>query len=187
MEIIKQKSLKLLASACVILLAACVGRQTPAHWPESIPSQVFFQANYLADESNSDDQSQAEYLNWVLSFYQGSLLSPRGWLTLQASVLQALPENRQATLMPKLTDLGASIAAEWAKQNHLRRVDTRHLSLWGSVMQMSLSEAQLLQAVAFIGRDVTALLTGELQGPQVTSQRYKENLGIDVDDGFSDF
>ena len=58
-------------SLTLLLLASCVAPNIQ-DWPDSIPQTQVFSEIYLADEVNQARQSEAEYLQWVLSFYQGN-------------------------------------------------------------------------------------------------------------------
>ena len=80
--------------------------------------------------------------------------------------------------------LGAAIAAEWAKDNDLRIIDNRMLSLWGSILQLADSNEQRLLSVEIIHLDVANLLKGDLVPSEVREPRYERLLEIELFDDF---
>ena len=153
-------------------------------WPETLPGREYFEANYEEDKDNQLVQSKIDYLGWVVSFYEGTLIAPVGWLELQTIVLEiAEPEDR-LELDKQLTDLGRLISGEWAKENNGRVIDSRLLSLWGSVMQLSNDPQVQAQAVVLIEKDVNALLNRQLMPEAITDERYEGVLGIELFGGF---
>jgi len=84
----------------------------------------------------------------------------------------------------QLADLGAAIAAEWAKDNDLRIIDNRMLSLWGWILQLADSNEQRLLSVEIIQLDVANLLEGDLVPTEVTEPRYERLLEIELFDDF---
>tara|TARA_B100000427_G_scaffold1394_1_gene1398 strand:+ start:616 stop:1146 length:531 start_codon:yes stop_codon:yes gene_type:complete len=156
----------------------------PIFWPDRLPELAYFEANYKSDKDNQLVQSKADYLGWVVSFYEGTLIAPVGWLNLQSMVVEmAEPEDR-LELGKQLTELGRLISGEWAKENDKRVIDSRLLSLWGSVMQLSDGPQVQAQAILLIEKDVNALLNRQLTPESITDERYEGVLGIDLFGGF---
>ena len=153
-------------------------------WPEALPGREYFEANYKKDKDNQLVQSKIDYLGWVVSFYEGTLIAPVGWLDLQSIVLEIAEPESRPELDKRLTDLGRLISGEWAKENNGRVIDSRLLSLWGSVMQLSDDPQVQAQAVVLIEKDVNALLNHQLMPEAITDERYEEVLGIDLFDEF---
>ena len=153
-------------------------------WPETLPGREYFEANYTKDRDNQLVQSKVDYLDWVVSFYEGTLIAPVGWLDLQSIVLEIAEPDSRPELDKQLTDLGRLISGEWAKENNGRVIDSRLLSLWGSVMQLSDDPQAQAQAVVLIEKDVNALLNRQLMPEAITDERYEEVLGIDLFGGF---
>ena len=153
-------------------------------WPDTIPGREYFEANYKKDKDNQLVQSKVDYLDWVVSFYEGTLIAPVGWLDLQSIVLEAAEPESRPELDKRLTDLGRLISGEWAKENNKRVIDSRLLSLWGSVMQLSDDPEVQAQAILLIEKDVNALLNRQLIPEAITDERYEELLGIDLFGGF---
>ena len=153
-------------------------------WPEALPAREYFEANYKKDKDNQLVQSKVDYLNWVVSFYEGTLIAPVGWLDLQSIVLEIAEPESRTELDKQLTDLGRLISGEWAKENNKRVIDSRLLSLWGSVMQLSDDPQVQAQAILLIEKDVNALLNRQLIPEAITDERYEGILGINLFDEF---
>jgi hypothetical protein len=155
-----------------------------ADWPDDLPTQSYFISSYSSDHANQAVQSQQEYLEWILSFYAGTLVAPTGWTDLQSLVIAAAPVERRPALQVQLRDLGGQIAAEWAKANDLRIIDSRMLGIWGSVLQMAVAPDQQFQAIQLISNDVAAILSGNLPASDIADSRYEQQLGLQL---FGDF
>ena len=167
-------------------LTACI---TPSirNWPETVPSQRLFIQAYRDDVQNQAFQSEQAYLEWILGFYQGTLIYPTGWLDVEEQLIAITPPEHRDELDSRLEELGILIGAEWAKENEARLIDNRMLALWGSVLQLSLAENKELQAVDFIASDVERILAGEIQKEDVVELRYADALGYELFDDFGDF
>lgn len=166
---------------CISALAACSAVQVRHEWPEDLPAQQHFISLYHADPANQQVQSIDDYLGWIVSFYQGSLLSPMGWNDMSSSILTGMEEediSRAATLREQL---GMLIAAEWAKDNEVRIIDTALLSLWGEVMVTAPDPADRLRAMELILADVQGLLDETVRLSAITEQRYEQRLGIEFE------
>ena len=172
----------LICLSCLLLLSC---RTTDlADWPAELPAQSFFVANYSQDSANQAVQSRQDYLQWVLSFYTGTLVAPIGWIELQSLVIAAAARDRRVELQSQLADLGGQIAAEWAKENNTRVIDSRMLGIWGSVLQIAVEPNQQFQAIQLISEDVLAILAGNLSPADVDDARYEQQLGLQL---FGDF
>lgn len=172
----------LLWAGCLGLLTACAGIGTAASWPESLPARSHFVEQYQQDAANHRFQSREDYLTWVVRFYEGSLMTPQGWQDLTEFLLDDLPESEARAVRLKRRELGMLIAAEWAKANDVREIDTQMLALWGSVMQEESLPRYRLAALDQILDDVQAILAGGLASDAVTRIRYEEKLGISLQD-----
>lgn len=173
----------LLAGSLSMSLMSCLSPQL-AQWPDSIPPMQVFAQAYAADSQNQRLQSQQEYLEWVLVFYRGNLVYPRGWSDLNSYVHAAATPAQTRLLDRQLAVLGEAIAAEWSRDNSVRRIDNRLLSLWGSVVQSAPTPEQLQLWVMVIQEDVESLLSGNLNAVNIREQRYEDKLEIDLFDGF---
>ena len=122
--------------AVCLFLASCIGPNLE-DWPDSIPQTQVFIVAYDADEENQGRQSETEYLEWVLSFYQGNLAYQSGWQDIQGYVYEAPAPEAEQELLEQLSLLGIAIGSEWSKHNDVRQIDTRILSLWGSTIQLA--------------------------------------------------
>jgi hypothetical protein len=177
--------MKATAAAIVLslTLASCI---TPSirNWPETVPSQRLFVQAYRADPVNQQLQTQQEYLEWILGFYQGTVIYPTGWLDVEERLLEETPATERPTLDSRLEKLGIVIGAEWAKENDQRLIDNRMLALWGSTLQLMQGTDEQMQAIDEVSKDIDALFLGTLQKEDITESRYADKLGFEV---FGDF
>ncbi|GJM14393.1 MAG: hypothetical protein DHS20C12_27960 [Pseudohongiella sp.] len=186
-DVVRQSNSKpyrlLVLLACTLGLASCI---TPnlADWPRSIPTQEVFVEVYESDVENQELQSQTEYLEWTLSFYQGNLAYQSGWVDIEEYLIEAPSEEQDELLMGQLRDLGIAIGSEWSRHNDIRLIDTRMLSLWGSTIQLSEDYETQQESIETIAEDVELLLNGDLAKEDILDTRYDELLGLD---GFSGF
>ena len=170
-------------ASLIILFQGCIATNE-ALWPANIPHREYFESIYSGDKDNQLVQSKAGYLQWVVSFYEGTLIAPVGWLSLQSTVLEMADPKDRLELGNRLTTLGRLISGEWAKENDKRMIDSRMLSLWGSIMQLVDDPRIQGQAVALIEKDVKALLDRQLTPEAIVDERYEKGLGIVLFEGF---
>lgn len=174
---------QLLLATLLVSLASCASLRA-RNWPEDIPDREVFVASYLEDERNQAVQPRDEYLGWIVSFYQGTVVYPRGWLDIEEQLLERIPAEQREELDSKLEELGIAIGAEWAKLNDARVIDNRMLALWGSIMQLAQVDRKEMDAVELIASDVARLHAGELRKQDVVESRYTDRLGLE---SFGDF
>ena len=161
------------------------GRSTDiADWPADLPAKGYFVAAYEADVINQELQPRQEYLQWILSFYEGTVIAPTGWEAMQSQVMESSVPEQRSELDVQLFELGGQIAAEWAKKNSSRAIDSRMLSIWGSVLQLITGPEQLYAAIQLIRADVEALLNRDILGDEINDARYERRLGLQL---FGDF
>ena len=166
-----------------LAFVSCLSPQIAA-WPDSIPPMQGFARFYDQDSQNQALQSRQEYLEWVLVFYEGNLVYPTGWSDLKSYVHVAATPAQASLLDEQLATLGEAIAAEWSRDNSVRRIDNRMLSLWGSVVQSAPTPERQQLSVAVIQEDVDNLLSGNLDSINIRQERYEEKLEIDLFDDF---
>ena len=171
-----------IAAVC-LFLASCIGPNLE-DWPDSIPQTQVFIVAYDADEDNQGRQSETEYLEWVLSFYQGNLAYQSGWQDIQGYVYAAPAPEVEQELLEQLNLLGIAIGSEWSKHNDVRQIDTRMLSLWGSTIQLAPDFDTQKQTVEVIATDIVLLLNGSLSKQDILEERYADILGLDLFGGF---
>ena len=171
-----------IAAVC-LFLASCIGPNLE-DWPDSIPQTQVFIVAYDADEDNQGRQSETEYLEWVLSFYQGNLAYQSGWQDIQGYVYEAPAPEAEQELLEQLSLLGIAIGSEWSKHNDVRQIDTRMLSLWGSTIQLAPDFDTQKQTVEVIAIDIDLLLSGSLSKQDILEERYADILGLEL---FGDF
>ncbi len=94
--------------------------------------EAFFKARYESDAANRAKQSWKDYAEWVRVFYEGKRFPPvPGWGNRETEILAKLPSNADAALKNDLSETGRRLAAEWAKDNSVRKVSTSDLQTWG--------------------------------------------------------
>ena len=67
---------------------------------------------------------------WFRKFYEGTFLV-KGWKARMNELLDNIPDQDKESMGALLAELGEKIGWEWAKENHVRRVDTQMLQQWG--------------------------------------------------------
>ena len=178
---------KILQTAATTLpafvLAACLGTGELI-WPASLPEKNYFESAYELDAENQLLQGRIEYLDWVKSFYLGTVLYPTGWLQIQTRALNLSGETQQGYLTNLLEELGKKIGAEWAKENDLRVIDNRLLVIWGSTIQLAFGTESSRSVIDFVVADVRALLAGEIKKNDISESRYDRILGVESFDSF---
>ena len=162
--------LKLVAILSLItFLGACVS--TPSTWPDTLPPVSNFQTNWKLDTANQTIQSEEEYLSWVQRFYEGFNAVP-GWNDMTRQVLMRVPPEEQANARVQLAALGEKISGEWAKDNSVRRIETKTVAIWRDALQESLSRMELNSYLMLVNQDLSALLDGRLIADDITFERY---------------
>jgi hypothetical protein len=95
------------------------------------PVEADFRPTYDADKKNQRVQPWREYWSWVSQYYRGNLFS-QGW-TRECTFLLSAVKNAKTRdeLRGMLNALGKRMAAEWSKDNNVRKIDTRELQSIG--------------------------------------------------------
>ena len=112
---------------------------------------AFFQQRYEADKANQGKQSWAEYQKWVQRFYQGQSFPPiAGWADREKDLVAKAPQARE-----QIEAVGRLIAAEWAKDNAVRKVSTSDLQAWGGQLKDASKDPQkLVEALRLVEAEV---------------------------------
>ena len=98
-----------------MLLVGCQSLSEEANWPEDVPERQQFLAVYQDDVENQQEQTQQQYLNWIVRFYQGWDLMSTGWNELTPAVLMGMSGDTLAAAENESHELGVAISSEWAK------------------------------------------------------------------------
>lgn len=110
--------------------------------------EAFFQHAYASDKANAAKQSLKEYLEWVRTFYEGKRFPPvSGWRGRETEILARLTDAQRAHVAQPLAHVGRLLAAEWAKDNAVRKVSTSDLQAWGARFKDAKSADALLAAL----------------------------------------
>jgi len=170
---VEHQRLRDLSWGLAILVAGCAFAPIAGpRWPDEAPEQAYFARAYDADPANKAMQTRNAYLDWVKQFYSGSDLYPYGWLELQHWLLRATTASSREEAAAKIRRLGQEIAAEWAKDNQLRRISSAMLVLWSEVIQKAVESGTQLATIDKIEADVTAILDRRLPPESISAERY---------------
>lgn len=78
---------------------------------------------------NNQTQTDQEYQKWLHTFYKGSFFV-KGWDSIKHEIHSKVG-HQQHEITQLLDELGDLIGREWAKDNHIRKIDTDDLKQWG--------------------------------------------------------
>jgi len=134
-----------------------------------------FDRAWNADASNREIQSRSDYLRWVDSFYQGVAFQP-GWVRRQSQLSGTLAPAEALLAEPRLEALGRTLAAEWAKDNRIRRVNTELLLRVAEILADARDDGRLIGVLDALLGDVRSLIAGGLEATVLTSDRYAKVL-----------
>jgi len=177
---VEHQRLRDLSWGLAILVAGCaVVPVVGPRWPDEAPEQAYFARAYDEDPANKEVQTRDAYIDWVKQFYSGSVLYPYGWLELQHWLLRATVASSREETADKVRRLGQEIAAEWAKDNRLRRISSAMLVLWSEVIQKAVETGSQLAAIDRIEADVIAILDRRLPPEAINAKRYAP-LGAEI-------
>lgn len=89
--------------------------------------EAYFRQAFDADPANQKKQSWSDYAGWVKTFYEGKRFPPvPGWTSRESELAAKAPHARE-----QVQRTGRWLAAEWAKDNAVRKVSTSDLQAWG--------------------------------------------------------
>jgi hypothetical protein len=154
-----------------LFLGACVLREPVTQWPDGIPARAFFVEQWQQDAVNRDIQPIEDYLLWINRFYQGFNLVP-GWLQVIERVSSRVAVEESATVRLQLEGLGRRIGSEWAKDNQVRKLNTRMAAVWRDALIEALAQDDLQAYIARMSQDVEGIMAGALQGDDIQFERY---------------
>ncbi len=73
---------------------------------------------------------------WFRKFYEGTFLI-KGWKRRMRELLRAIPASDREAMADLLADLGERIGREWAREDRVRRIDTKKLQKWGENLRVA--------------------------------------------------
>ena len=161
---------------CLILLAtytlvSCTLFAPGVRWPDGAYPQDYFAEAFATDQAAQQYQTEDDYLLWITRFYKGFSIAP-GWLSLTEQVLENLEEPQKSEVNQRLYHLGAKIGTEWAKDNEVRKLNTRNASVWRDGLIESLRQNDLNNYITRVEEDVESILNGELDKEEIYFERY---------------
>ena len=145
----------------VVVLAGCVSTSSRSTDP-------LFAQSWNDDLRNRDIQPREQYLEWVDKFYDGTPFVI-GWTRRQAELSASGGLEAQSTL----DRLGLLVAAEWAKDNEVRRIDNDLLLRIGAILAEARDKGRLVPVAETLIEDVQALLAGTLDAKKIDAPRYR--------------
>jgi len=163
-----------------LLMAGCNTLPPEQDWPGDLPPRSEFVRSYQDDPRNAEGQQLDNYLTWIIRFYDGHGMVGTSWKEVTDGIVHGLEGQELERARGQLHRLGRMIAAEWAKTNDVRVIDTSMLSLWGSVMLAAEDVKDRLTAMELISQDVQDLLAGKRHPRSITQPRYEKALAISL-------
>lgn len=157
-----------------LLLAGCSTPLPESEWSGELPEQAFFDDRYANDAENRERQSLDDYYTWVKRFYTGMNMVP-GWLDMSEEVLSRVPADQQTEVRRQLEALGRDIGSEWAKNNEVRRIDNRMVSVWRDALTQAINENEVPAYLSRVHGDVRSLLYQDLAGEAIHYERYYQD------------
>ena len=96
---------------------------------------------------------------WFQRFQEGVPLFS-GWKKITQSVVERFPENEREQRRVIMRELGLKIGSEWSRDDHIRKVDTDMLRLWGKELRQAGAEnhLQIAKVMFKIEREINSLL-----------------------------
>lgn len=169
---------------CCLGLVGCSAFMDKAKndWGDDLPDRQIFVNEWQKDAQQQALASQEDYLTWVKRFYRGWVIVPRGWFWMSEEVLSQSPPDVAAEVSPKLAMLGIKISAEWAKEDQVRVINTRHIMVWRDALKIAVRERSLIPLSDYVVADVESLLARRISPKDIDLVRYFPSEFDDMDD-----
>lgn len=188
--LLKRLWLHIAAAILFLILSGCASLPVDEtvqndNWPQEIPPRDYFVDNFEKDSENQSAQSQRDYLTWILRFYQGWALVPRGWNYLTDTVVDSVDPAAQSAMQQQMYSLGERISAEWAKNREHRTVNSKHLLVWKDALKIAIREGRQAVLADQVSTDVDNLLSRNILPDEIDLDRYLEgetDVAVEVDD-----
>lgn len=162
---------KLALLGVAVILVSCATVEPEKPWPQGAAPREHFVRHYRADAANQRVQTREEYLYWVRRFYKGYSLVP-GWFSITRQILKSLDGDHHTLAEQELYELGERIGSEWAKDNGVRRIDTRTTAIWGQAAMEAARRGDLENFLGVLRDDVESLLAGRTSVKEISLERY---------------
>jgi hypothetical protein len=136
------------------------------------PVEKDFTAAYSSDRADMDRQTWSGangYWSWVRTFYAGIPFFRPGWTdTMQSALTQVNRPEERSALVARLNRMGRTVAADWAKDDHIRHISTDDLKTWFREVQAAASASYPPDAGQRIDRCLDTIdreMSRKLAGP----------------------
>lgn len=163
------------------LLSACQTLDSKHTWPSDIPDRQLFVSAYEQQTGLPGNGPALEkHLVWVKRFYKGSVIYPIGWNKMTEMLLQSLKEGTDfPDAEQRLEVLGKRICIEWAQENHIAKIRSANIAVWGTALRKAVKNKQQKLLIEKVEDDVEALISGQLNTKEISLERYYETEDYD--------
>lgn len=110
-----------------------------------------FKLPYSIDKANLGEQGWKEYATWIPKFYNGTLFAT-GWT---ANAKKRIGDLDSIAVNKHFNVLGRVIAAEWAKDNSIRKISTADLGDFSKMLAATALEDELLEDLRELAKRVS--------------------------------
>ena len=109
-----------------------------------------FKKPYSNDAVNKKKQNWKSYSEWIPKFYDGYLFSA-GWTS---NANEKIGNLNSESINQYFNVIGRVVAAEWAKDNSVRRISTNDLSAFAKILSATKSEKELIEQLKVLSKEV---------------------------------
>jgi hypothetical protein len=102
---------------------------------------------YANDKANQGKQGWDEYAEFIPNFYNGTFYAT-GW---NANAKERIGDLKSVAVNKHFNVIGRVIAAEWAKDNSVRKISTSDLLEFSNLLTATATEKNLLKKLRELG------------------------------------
>jgi hypothetical protein len=113
----------------------------------------------------------------VALFYDGSTFV-QGWTRRQAELCASLKPDEAREAEARLAEFGRLVAAEWAKDNKRRKIDSDLVARIAGILSHARDAGRLMEVVAALDEDIRSVIAGNRSAKSITPERYEKLLAI---------